>query len=184
MVHVFRWLKNLAPVEKNKRTRIRNKDIWSKLVITDLDVLDSGYYQCTAANAAGSVNTTSVLRVSLGLYSASINNLWAIIALPLVLCYPDNRTLSHVLSSPAIHRCAYVNNGLSWEPCLAKRQKVPQIFRILCQCPFITHSHTHTPSDPTPPTKGYKSFGLGASQPVPFCLPVEPMVNRSSPHRV
>jgi len=59
----FRWLKNLAPLEKNRRTRIRNKEYWSKMVIVDLDVLDSGYYQCTASNVAGSVNTTSVLRV-------------------------------------------------------------------------------------------------------------------------
>lgn len=62
---IFRWLKNHAPVEKNRRTKIRNRDHWSKLVIQDLDVLDSGYYQCTASNSAGSVNTTSVLRVGI-----------------------------------------------------------------------------------------------------------------------
>lgn len=64
-LNIFRWLKNHAPVEKNRRTKVRNRDYWSKLVITDLDVLDSGYYQCTATNSAGSVNTTSVLRVSI-----------------------------------------------------------------------------------------------------------------------
>ena len=58
----FTWLKNLAPVEKNRRIRIRHRDISSKLVIVELDVLDSGYYQCTASNAAGSVNSTAVLR--------------------------------------------------------------------------------------------------------------------------
>jgi hypothetical protein len=62
---IFRWLKNHAPVEKNRRTKIRIRDYWSKLVIQDLDVLDSGYYQCTASNSAGSVNTTSVLRVGI-----------------------------------------------------------------------------------------------------------------------
>ncbi|KAI6191672.1 Ig-like domain-containing protein [Aphelenchoides bicaudatus] len=61
----FSWLKNHAPLEKNSRVRIRNREFSSKLVIVDLDVLDSGYYQCTASNSAGSVNTTSVLRVSL-----------------------------------------------------------------------------------------------------------------------
>uniref|UniRef100_A0A915DS56 Ig-like domain-containing protein n=1 Tax=Ditylenchus dipsaci TaxID=166011 RepID=A0A915DS56_9BILA len=67
----FTWLKNLAPIEKNRKTKVRHKEYWSKLVITDLDVLDSGYYQCTAANSAGSVNTTSVLRVN---PSAQSNN--------------------------------------------------------------------------------------------------------------
>jgi hypothetical protein len=61
----FSWLKNHAPLEKNHRIKIRNREYWSKLVISDLDVLDSGYYQCTASNSAGSVNTTSVLRVSI-----------------------------------------------------------------------------------------------------------------------
>ncbi|KAI6171765.1 Receptor protein-tyrosine kinase [Aphelenchoides besseyi] len=60
----FTWLKNLAPLEKSRRIRVRNREYWSKLVINELDVLDSGYYQCTAANSAGSVNTTSVLRVN------------------------------------------------------------------------------------------------------------------------
>uniref|UniRef100_A0A1I7XZ28 Receptor protein-tyrosine kinase n=1 Tax=Steinernema glaseri TaxID=37863 RepID=A0A1I7XZ28_9BILA len=60
----FKWEKNHAPVEKDSRIRIRNRDYSSKLIITDLDVLDSGYYQCVVSNGAGSVNTTSVLRVS------------------------------------------------------------------------------------------------------------------------
>ena len=59
----FTWLKNNAPIEKNRRTKIKSKDYFSKLIITELEVLDSGYYQCTASNVAGSVNTTSVLRV-------------------------------------------------------------------------------------------------------------------------
>ncbi|CAD5214713.1 unnamed protein product [Bursaphelenchus xylophilus] len=60
----FTWLKNHAPIEKSRKVKVRNREFWSKLVITDLDVLDSGYYQCTASNSAGSVNTTSVLRVN------------------------------------------------------------------------------------------------------------------------
>uniref|UniRef100_A0A914GWY4 receptor protein-tyrosine kinase n=1 Tax=Globodera rostochiensis TaxID=31243 RepID=A0A914GWY4_GLORO len=67
----FTWLKNLAPVEKNRRTRIRHREMSSKLVIIELDVLDSGYYQCTATNAAGSVNSTAVLKVSTSLPSSS-----------------------------------------------------------------------------------------------------------------
>ncbi|TMS35578.1 hypothetical protein L596_002951 [Steinernema carpocapsae] len=60
----FNWLKNHAPVEKDSRVKIRNREYWSKLIISELDVLDSGYYQCIVSNVAGSVNTTSVLRVS------------------------------------------------------------------------------------------------------------------------
>ncbi|CAB3404440.1 unnamed protein product [Caenorhabditis bovis] len=60
----FMWLKNHAPVEKSKRVKIRDKENSSRLVITQLDVLDSGYYQCVVSNAAASVNTTSVLRVN------------------------------------------------------------------------------------------------------------------------
>ncbi|TMS35575.1 hypothetical protein L596_002951 [Steinernema carpocapsae] len=60
----FNWLKNHAPVEKDSRVKIRNREYWSKLIISELDVLDSGYYQCIVSNVAGSVNTTSVLRVN------------------------------------------------------------------------------------------------------------------------
>lgn len=51
-------------MEKTKRVKIRDKENSSRLVITQLDVLDSGYYQCIVSNPAASVNTTSVLRVS------------------------------------------------------------------------------------------------------------------------
>ncbi|CAD36478.1 Tyrosine-protein kinase receptor cam-1 [Caenorhabditis elegans] len=60
----FIWLKNNGPVEKTKRVKIRDKENSSRLVITQLDVLDSGYYQCIVSNPAASVNTTSVLRVN------------------------------------------------------------------------------------------------------------------------
>uniref|UniRef100_A0A8R1DYF1 receptor protein-tyrosine kinase n=1 Tax=Caenorhabditis japonica TaxID=281687 RepID=A0A8R1DYF1_CAEJA len=60
----FIWLKNKGPVEKSKRIKIRDKENSSRLVITQLDVLDSGYYQCIVSNSAASVNTTSVLRVN------------------------------------------------------------------------------------------------------------------------
>ncbi|VDM47835.1 unnamed protein product [Toxocara canis] len=60
----FTWLKNHAPVEKNRKTRVKNREYWSRLIITDLDVLDSGYYQCVVSNSVASVNTTAVLRVS------------------------------------------------------------------------------------------------------------------------
>uniref|UniRef100_A0A7E4VYI8 receptor protein-tyrosine kinase n=1 Tax=Panagrellus redivivus TaxID=6233 RepID=A0A7E4VYI8_PANRE len=59
----FTWLKNNAPIEKNRRTKVRSKEYFSKLIISDLDAFDSAYYQCTASNVAGSVNSTSVLRV-------------------------------------------------------------------------------------------------------------------------
>lgn len=62
--NLFRWLKNLAPIEKNSKIRFKTKDMWSRLIISELDVLDSGFYQCRASNAAGSRNTTSVLRVT------------------------------------------------------------------------------------------------------------------------
>ncbi|MFH4974966.1 hypothetical protein AB6A40_001675 [Gnathostoma spinigerum] len=60
----FNWLKNHAPIEKNRKTRVKNREYWSRLVISDLDVLDSGYYQCVVSNSVGSVNTTGVLRVN------------------------------------------------------------------------------------------------------------------------
>nr|CDJ96532.1 Immunoglobulin I-set and Kringle and Tyrosine protein kinase domain containing protein [Haemonchus contortus] len=60
----FTWLKNHAPIEKSRRVKVRNRENSSRLVITELDVLDSGYYQCIASNSAASVNTTSVLRVN------------------------------------------------------------------------------------------------------------------------
>ncbi|VDO06894.1 unnamed protein product [Brugia timori] len=58
----FSWLKNHAPVEKNRKLKIKNREYWSRLVITDLEVLDSGYYQCVVSNSLASVNTTAVLR--------------------------------------------------------------------------------------------------------------------------
>ncbi|VDM96243.1 unnamed protein product [Thelazia callipaeda] len=61
----FSWLKNHAPVEKNRKTKIKNREYWSRLIITELEVLDSGYYQCVVSNSLTSVNTTAVLRVSL-----------------------------------------------------------------------------------------------------------------------
>uniref|UniRef100_A0A0K0ELA5 receptor protein-tyrosine kinase n=1 Tax=Strongyloides stercoralis TaxID=6248 RepID=A0A0K0ELA5_STRER len=60
----FQWLKNHVPLEKQKRIKIRNREYTSKLTITDLDVLDSGFYQCVVSNVAGSVNSTAVLRVN------------------------------------------------------------------------------------------------------------------------
>ncbi|KAF1764768.1 hypothetical protein GCK72_004718 [Caenorhabditis remanei] len=62
----FIWLKNKGAIEKSKRVKIRDKENSSRLVITQLDVLDSGYYQCIVTNSAASVNTTSVLRTDLG----------------------------------------------------------------------------------------------------------------------
>lgn len=58
-------MKNHAPLEKNRKTKVKNREYWSRLIITDLDVLDSGYYQCVVSNSVASVNTTAVLRVSL-----------------------------------------------------------------------------------------------------------------------
>ena len=52
-------------MEKSRRVKIRTKENSSRLVINELDVLDSGFYQCIASNSAASVNTTSILRVSL-----------------------------------------------------------------------------------------------------------------------
>lgn len=68
------WLKNHAPIEKSRKTKIKNREYWSRLIITDLDVFDSGYYQCIVSNSVASVNTTGILRVSIILhfYSAPI----------------------------------------------------------------------------------------------------------------
>ncbi|KAL3108471.1 hypothetical protein niasHT_015393 [Heterodera trifolii] len=73
----FTWLKNYAPVEKSRRIRIRHREMSSKLVMVELDALDQGYYQCTATNAAGSVNGTAVLKVppnSLQASSSSVSS--------------------------------------------------------------------------------------------------------------
>ncbi|EGT58784.1 hypothetical protein CAEBREN_08755 [Caenorhabditis brenneri] len=70
----FIWLKNNGPVEKSKRIKIRDKENSSRLVITQLDVLDSGYYQCIVSNPAASVNTTSVLRVNNVPDAVKLNN--------------------------------------------------------------------------------------------------------------
>ncbi|VDK72312.1 unnamed protein product [Litomosoides sigmodontis] len=58
----FSWLKNHAPMEKNRKMKIKNREYWSRLIITDLEVLDSGYYQCVVSNSFATVNTTAVLR--------------------------------------------------------------------------------------------------------------------------
>lgn len=62
----FEWKKNHAPVEKSKRVRIRNRENTSRLVLSSLDVLDSAFYECTATNVAGSVNSTAILKVKNG----------------------------------------------------------------------------------------------------------------------
>ncbi|VDP13030.1 unnamed protein product [Soboliphyme baturini] len=61
----FKWYKNNAPLlkEKGGRVRIKNGEFWSRLRINNLEVLDSGYYQCSARNRAGVVNSTGVLVV-------------------------------------------------------------------------------------------------------------------------
>ncbi|GMR36468.1 hypothetical protein PMAYCL1PPCAC_06663 [Pristionchus mayeri] len=70
----FEWKKNHAPVEKSKRVRIRNRENTSRLVISSLDVLDSAFYECTASNIAGSVNSTAILKVKNGPSSERVKN--------------------------------------------------------------------------------------------------------------
>ncbi|CDW54189.1 tyrosine protein kinase transmembrane receptor [Trichuris trichiura] len=60
----FRWYKNDAPLLKEKnRITVKSRDYWSRLRIANLHVLDSGYYRCDASNKAGSVQTTSLLKI-------------------------------------------------------------------------------------------------------------------------
>uniref|UniRef100_A0A5S6QWG1 Receptor protein-tyrosine kinase n=1 Tax=Trichuris muris TaxID=70415 RepID=A0A5S6QWG1_TRIMR len=60
----FRWYKNDAPLLKEKnRVTVKSRDYWSRLRIANLHVLDSGYYRCDASNKAGSVQTTSLLKI-------------------------------------------------------------------------------------------------------------------------
>ncbi len=45
---------------------MKTREYWSRLRISDIRVLDSGYYRCLATNSAGSVETTAVLKVKPG----------------------------------------------------------------------------------------------------------------------
>ncbi|KRX82258.1 Tyrosine-protein kinase transmembrane receptor ROR1 [Trichinella sp. T6] len=60
----FKWYKNDAPLLKEKnRISVKSRDYWSRLRISNLHVLDSGYYRCDANNKAGKVQSTSLLKV-------------------------------------------------------------------------------------------------------------------------
>ncbi|XP_055342160.1 tyrosine-protein kinase transmembrane receptor ROR2-like [Paramacrobiotus metropolitanus] len=61
----FRWFKNEAPFEGEKRGRITIKKDHegSKIRIRNLDVSDTGYYRCEAFNGFDKVETTGILKV-------------------------------------------------------------------------------------------------------------------------
>ncbi|XP_057697050.1 inactive tyrosine-protein kinase transmembrane receptor ROR1 isoform X2 [Corythoichthys intestinalis] len=59
-----RWLKNDAPVvQEPRRVSYRSTPYGSRLRIRNLDTTDTGYFQCVATNAQGTVSTTGVLFV-------------------------------------------------------------------------------------------------------------------------
>ncbi|KAM8875944.1 inactive tyrosine-protein kinase transmembrane receptor ROR1 isoform 2-T2 [Spinachia spinachia] len=59
-----RWLKNDAPVvQEPRRISHRSMPYGSRLRIRNLDTTDTGYFQCVASNAQGTVSTTGVLFV-------------------------------------------------------------------------------------------------------------------------
>ncbi|XP_075901573.1 inactive tyrosine-protein kinase transmembrane receptor ROR1 isoform X3 [Nelusetta ayraudi] len=61
---VVRWLKNDAPVvQEPRRVSYRTTTYGSRLRIRNLDTTDTGYFQCVATNAHGTVSTTGVLFV-------------------------------------------------------------------------------------------------------------------------
>jgi len=62
-----RWLKNDAPVvQEPRRISYRSTPYGSRLRIRNLDTTDTGYFQCVATNAQGTVSTTGVLFVKFG----------------------------------------------------------------------------------------------------------------------
>uniref|UniRef100_A0A0N5ALT8 Ig-like domain-containing protein n=1 Tax=Syphacia muris TaxID=451379 RepID=A0A0N5ALT8_9BILA len=61
---VFSWKRNNIPLEKRTNVKVRSRDYFSRLTITNLDVLDTGFYECIASNSAGSVKTSSKLKVT------------------------------------------------------------------------------------------------------------------------
>ncbi|VDM82113.1 unnamed protein product [Strongylus vulgaris] len=109
------WLKNHAPIEKSRRVKVRNRENSSRLVITELDVLDSGYYQCIASNSAASVNTTTFsisltpLNWSKNVAGSSVVSQFAFLhqendssAASLSVSFRSLRCFSFTLSSPRI----------------------------------------------------------------------------------
>lgn len=67
-----RWLKNDAPVvQEPRRISHRSMPYGSRLRIRNLDTTDTGYFQCVASNAQGTVSTTGVLFVKFGKRSES-----------------------------------------------------------------------------------------------------------------
>lgn len=59
----FSWKRNNVPLEKRQNIKVRNRENFSRLVITDLEPLNSGYYECVVSNSAGTVRTGSKLKV-------------------------------------------------------------------------------------------------------------------------
>ncbi|VDD91980.1 unnamed protein product [Enterobius vermicularis] len=59
---VFSWKRNNVPLERRPNIKVRNKDHFSRLTIVDLEVLNSGFYECIATNSAGTVKTGSKLK--------------------------------------------------------------------------------------------------------------------------
>ena len=64
VIVLFSWKRNNVPLERRPNIKVRNKDHFSRLTIVDLEVLNSGFYECIATNSAGTVKTGSKLKVS------------------------------------------------------------------------------------------------------------------------
>ena len=69
---LIRWFKNEAMVEQVKgKTSIRVKSnqkdrFTSRLLISDVDIHDTGYYKCEASNSHQSLETVGILIVEAG----------------------------------------------------------------------------------------------------------------------
>ncbi|TNN44950.1 Inactive tyrosine-protein kinase transmembrane receptor ROR1 [Liparis tanakae] len=111
-----RWLKNDAPVvQEPRRISYRSTSYGSRLRIRNLDTTDTGYFQCVATNAQGTVSTTGVLFVKFGKGESGAavsaerlaKNFWHIHSLHFwqegQQCNADQCASSHVWTSVTCH---------------------------------------------------------------------------------
>ncbi|OQV11775.1 Tyrosine-protein kinase transmembrane receptor ROR2 [Hypsibius exemplaris] len=101
----FRWFKNEAPFESERRGRItiRKEHDGSKIRIRNLDVPDTGYYRCEASNGFQKVETTGILKVLMvpgsPLAPLDIDDLEAV-------DYPGGSDLTHITEETDEHSLA------------------------------------------------------------------------------